>query len=141
MDRTVKNTECGDWTMSDDDFLTTFTLPRRTPDQLARRHPFPREDRLFFDAASHKYFLDGRQIPISVTGLLHKYSSGFNPTAALAAMRGGFDWASKEAELQARGLGTTDEDFLARWQSNGQVASARGTLMRREIKGRQGSGS
>ena len=118
--------------MSDDDFLTTFTLPRRTPDQLARRHPFPREDRLFFDAASHKYFLDGRQTPISVTGLLHKYSSGFNPTAALAAMRGGFDWASKEAELQARGLGTTDEDFLARWQSNGQVASARGTLMRRE---------
>ena len=119
MDAIVKNGECGDWRNSDEEFLDSFALPQRVCLKLARLHPFPREDRLRFDAPSHKYFLDGRQIPISVTGLLHKFSSGFNPTAALAAMRGGFDWASKEAELQARGLGTTDEQFLARWQTNG----------------------
>ena len=129
MDEIVRNGECGDWRQSDADFLKSFTLPRRTPSKLASLHPFPREERLHFDAASHKYFIDGRQVPISVTGLLHKYSSGFNPKAALAAMKGGFQWAEKEAELTAKGLGTRDEDFLNRWQTNGQVQSARGTLM------------
>ena len=89
MDETVCNGECGDWRCSDEDFLQSFALPARAPSKLATLHPFPREERLRFDAASHTYFLDGRQVPISVTGLLHKYSCGFSPKAALAAMRSG----------------------------------------------------
>ena len=129
MDEIVRNGECGDWRLSDEDFIKSYALPERTPTKLANLHPFPREERLHFDAASHKYCMDGRQVPISVTGLLHKYSSGFNPKAALAAMRSGFAWAEKEAELTSKGLETTDEAFLSRWQKNGEVQSARGTLM------------
>ncbi len=129
MDDIVRNGECGDWRSSDEDFLKSFSLPERNLSKLAHLHPFPREERLHFDAASHKYFLDGRQIPISVTGFLHKYSSGFDPRAALVAMRNGFAWAEKEQDLIAQGLETTDEAFLNRWQANGNVQSARGTLM------------
>ena len=129
MDEIVRNGECGDWRCSDEDFIKSYSLPERAPSKLANLHPFPNEDRLRFDAATHKYFLDGRQIPISVTGLLHKYSSGFNPKAALAAMRSGFAWAEKEQEYKSKGLETTDEAFLSRWQTNGEVQSARGSLM------------
>jgi hypothetical protein len=73
------------------------------------------EDRLRFDASIHKYFLDGRQIPISVTGLLHKYD--------------GARWAEKEADLLAQGLGHEDQDFLDRLGEEWPAASARGTLM------------
>ena len=129
MDVVVRNGECGDWRLADAEFLKSFTLPERTPDKLARLHPLPEEDRLRFDASIHKYFLDGRQIPISVTGLLHKYATSFNAAAALISMKNGARWAEKEADLIAQGLGTDDQDFLVRWERNGQAASARGTLM------------
>jgi len=129
MDVVVRNGECGDWRLADAEFLKSFTLPERTPDKLARLHPLPEEDRLRFDASIHKYFLDGRQIPISVTGLLHKYATSFNAAAALISMKNGARWPEKEADLIAQGLGTDDQDFLVRWERNGQAASARGTLM------------
>lgn len=124
--------EVGDHRLSDSDFLTSFHLPssiKRGAGKLAALHPFYREDRIHFDEESHTYTFDGELVPRSVTGLLHQYASDFNPQAAVAAMKASHKWESQREELEAQGLGVSDDEFIQRWSHSGRVASARGTLL------------
>ena len=116
------------WQLPDDEFLAVWQpLPRVI--QLQDQHPFPREDRIAFREHDHKYFVDRALVPRSATGLLHEFSSPFNPARALASMKRGRDWETKRQEMEEQGLGISDDDILARWRRNGAVASRRGQLL------------
>lgn len=126
----VRFDEVADWRLDDASFVAAFRLPPKDDDgALASKHPFPRTHRIVFDADSHTYTIDGHVAPRSVTGLLHAYCNDFDPERALAAMRASGRWEERCAELEARGLGTTDTDFVERWRFSGQVARDRGTLL------------
>ena len=115
------------WQLEDEEFVRQFTeLPRVV--QLKERHPFPREDRVVFYEHDHSYFVDGVRVPRSVTSLLHEYATPFDPTRALACMKRR-DWDVKREAMEQQGLGTSDEDIMARWRRNGEVQSKRGTLL------------
>ena len=118
-----------DWRLPDDKFLALFRLPSARPRKLASLHTLPGEDRIEFDEAAHIYRFDGCIVPRSVTGLLHEFTSEFDPYAALAMMRSSPEWEENRKSLDAAGLGTADEDFIRRWRDNGQAQRARGTLM------------
>ena len=92
-------------------------------------HPFPREDRITFNEEKHEYIIDGKKAPRSVTGLLHEYSSDFDPNRALIAMKAGRDWETKKMEMESQNLSTNDDDIIQRWEFNGEIARARGTLL------------
>ena len=118
-----------DWRLSDADFLkkieSSGTAEKFT--ELRRRHPLPREQRIVFHEGPHKYEVDGITVPRSATSLIHSYCPApFDPATALASMK-----AAKRAQFinDADGRQITDEEVLASWTTNGQVASARGTLL------------
>ena len=125
----VPITAIADWRLPDAEFLRSFCLPQKGAGALALRFPLPRESRITFDEASHKYTIDGLQAPRSVTGLLHEFSPEFSPERALHAMKTGREWGQKKAALQEQNLGTEDDDILQRWQQNGEIARARGHLL------------
>ena len=108
--------EVGDWRLSDDQFLVSLTLPLARPRKLASLHTFPGDDRLEFNEATHIYRFDGCIVPRSVTSLLHQFASAFDPYSALAMMRSSPEWEGKRVTLEAAGHGTTDEDFVQRWE-------------------------
>ena len=115
------------WQLDDDELVRRFPeLPRVV--QLKERHPFPREDRVEFFEADHSYFVDGVRVPRSVTSLLHAYATPFDPQRALACMKRR-DWDAKQEAMEQQGLGTSDQEIMARWRRNGEVQSKRGTLL------------
>jgi len=117
------------WQLSDDELLATWKpLPRVI--ELQDQHPFPRESRILFREHDHKYCVDGGTlVPRSVTGLLHGYSSPFDPVRSLAAMKRGRHWKAKRSEMDEQGHGTSDAEILERWSKNGNVQSRRGQLL------------
>ena len=126
----IRNGECGDWRLPDDEFIRTFRLPAERPGTLARRNPLPREDRVVFAPAEHAYCVGGIRVPISVTGFLHRLSSEFVPNAAAQAMMEGPGWPERQHNfMNADGTVMTADDIVAAWARNGEVQRARGTLL------------
>ena len=118
-----------DWRLSDDDFVQQFRLPKKGLGTLACENPFPREDRVQFDEEAHTYTIDGAVAPRSITGLLKLYGNQFDPERALCAMQNSHSWESICEDLEMRGLGVTDKDFLDRWAKAGEVGRTRGHLL------------
>ena len=58
--------------------------------RLVNAHPL--DQHLSFEALSHTYFWHGCRVNISATGLIHRFSHGFDPAQALALMRNGNQW-------------------------------------------------
>jgi len=114
-----------DWRLPDAEFLKAFRLPQKGAGRLKSQFPFPREDRITFDEATHKYTIDGEIAPRSVTKLLHEYASEFDPNRALSAMKTGKDWEMKKLEFED----ASDDAILKRWELKGQIARSRGTLL------------
>ena len=56
-----------------------------------------REDRIVFDESTHTYFVDGAKVPLSVTGVIHRYAREFDAHEALRRM------ALEKRRLQRRG--------------------------------------
>ena len=81
-----------------------------------------REDRIVFDESTHTYFVDGAKVPLSVTGVIHRYAREFDAHEALRRMA-----------PEKKG-GSSDEDILQMWKRNGEVARARGQLMHAQIE-------
>ena len=85
----VRNGLVADWRLSDGDFVRDFRLPTAEDknEALRRRSPIAREDRICFDEITHTYTVDGVRVPISVTGLIHQFCEGFDPSSAIEQMK------------------------------------------------------
>ena len=131
----VSNGVCGDWRLSDGEFLAAWKLPgpNEKPLWLKRENPMPREARIEFEESNHAYTIDGgKKAPRSVTGLVHSYKAkGFDPKEVVVAMKGGKRWSEKRVDyMKASGEESMSEDEITnKWKSNGAIASARGTLL------------
>ena len=126
----IKNGLVGDWRLSDDEFATSFHVPRThdKTEALKSLHPFPSDDQIQFDEESHTYTVDGIPVPLSVTALIHRYTRAFVPLIAIQNMR-----AETRQRYSAQGL-VTEEDILHAWEQNGKVQRNRGTLMHFHIE-------
>ena len=126
----IKNGIVGDWRLSDEEFNTSFHLPRARDktDALRSMQPFPSDEQISFDEESHTYTVDGVLIPYSVTGLIHQYARAFEPSIAVQNMR-----AETQQSYSNKGL-ETEGDILHAWKQNGRVQRNRGTLMHFHIE-------
>lgn len=88
---------------------------------LARRNPFPEDARIDFVESTHKYYVDGREAPISVTGFVHAPFPAFDTQERIAAM------SLKTRETNYKGL--TDKQIARQWADNAAQASQLGTCM------------
>lgn len=134
----VPNGLVGDWRLSDDDFCAAFRLPgaEEKVGLLDNLNPLPRDSRIVFEEESHVYHIDGRiRAPRSVTQLVHQFAQEFDSPKAVAAMRGGRNWAKRRVEfLHPDGTEMSDAEIIAKWSRNGQIQSSRGTLMHFQIE-------
>ena len=126
----IKNGLVGDWRLSDGEFTASFYLPRASDrvETLKKANPFPSDEQIHFDEESHTYRVNGVVVPLSVTGLIHRYVRVFDPSAAIQNMR-----AETRQTYSDRGL-VTEEDIIRTWNENGKVQRSRGTLMHFHIE-------
>ena len=126
----IKNGLVGDWRLSDGEFTASFHLPCASDrvETLKKANPFPSDEQIHFDEESHTYSVNGVVVPLSVTGLIHRYVRVFNPSAAIQNMR-----AETRQTYSDRGL-VTEEDIIRTWNENGKVQRSRGTLMHFHIE-------
>ena len=127
----IKNGLVGDWRISDGEFTASFHLPRASDrvEALKTANPFASDEEIHFDEESHTYTINsGVVVPLSVTGMIHRYARTFDPLAAIQNMRAGTRQGYTD-----RGL-VTEEDILRTWDENGKVQRNRGTLMHFHIE-------
>ena len=126
----IKNGIVGDWRLRDEEFTTSFHLPRARDktEALKSLHPFPSDEQISFDEDSHAYTVDGVLIPYSVTGLIHQYTRAFEPSIAVQNM-----CAETRQSYSSKGL-ETERDILRAWERNGRIQRDRGTLMHFHIE-------
>jgi hypothetical protein len=103
---------------------------------LARIHAHPRDARVRFDEAAHKYYIDGARYPSSVSGLMHEYFPQFDAAATVEkyfqswARNRSSKYASLIGFLRAR-LELPDElakrEIVRHWSASGARASGDGT--------------
>ena len=121
----IKNGVVGDWRLGDEAFTASFHLPRVCDrvETLKKAHPFPSDEQIHFDEESHTYRVNGVVVPLSVTGVIHRYARVFDPSAAIQNMR-----AETRQSYSDRGL-VTEEDIIRTWDKNGRVQRNRGSLL------------
>lgn len=109
---------------------------------LARAFAHPRDKRIRFVESSHKYYLDGKALPISVTGFYGRYFDHFDANAVVRQNINRWRTNTKDKRytfLQAMTrLGASTEAIedaikLA-WILNGEQQSSLGTALHRAIE-------
>lgn len=90
-------------------------------DVLARRNPFPQDAHIQFVESTHKYYIDDREAPISVTSFVHAPFPAFDTRAVIAHM------SAKTRDAKYKGL--TDKQIARAWADNAAEASMLGTCM------------
>ena len=93
---------------------------------LALAHPHPRDATIEFDEGPHIYYVDGKPLPISGTGVVHALFDAQPSSAFIAGMR--------PETRAAKYPGMSDDDILRAWQSAGAQASLDGTRMHAAIE-------
>ena len=85
----IKNGLVGDWRLSDGEFTASFYLPRASDrvETLKKANPFASDEEIHFDEESHTYTVNGVVVPLSVTGLVHRFVHTFDALAAIQNMR------------------------------------------------------
>lgn len=134
---TLPNGVVGDWRLPDETFLDSFVLPgpEHKVDVLAEQNPIGRDKRIQFFEEEHYYLIDGQhRAPRSVTSLVHSLCQDFNPKKAIASMKRSPKWPERQKEFIVNGKLMTDEEIAAKWQLNGKIQSARGTLLHFQIE-------
>ena len=130
----LENADVGDWRKSDSDFACSADRAMSAT-TLEKRHPMPHDGRLVFEETEHKYTLDGRTVPRSVTAVVGKYHEAFDADVAVRMMRTGSNWSEKrELYLREDGRVKTDEEIKLQWSRNGEVQCGRGSLMHFQIE-------
>ena len=126
----IRNGVVGDWRLSDEEFTASFHLPCACDrvETLRKANPFPSDEQIHFAEESHTYTVNGVVVPLSVTGLIHRYAKTFDPSAAIQNMR-----VETRQGYTNKGL-LSEEDILHTWDKNGKVQRNRGTLMHFHIE-------
>ena len=110
-------------------------LPHEKLETLKRANTFPKEDQITFDEATHTYTVNGIILPLSVTGLVHQFSSGFDARAVIAQMQARDSWEQRQHEfLRGDGALMSSQEIAERWEANGLVQRSRGTLLHYHIE-------
>lgn len=92
-------------------------------DALANRNPFPQDARIRFVESTHKYYIDGKVAPTSVTSVAHAPFPHFDTRARAEGCVG----ADKYRGLTAR-------QIARQWAESGRRASALGTTMHAAVE-------
>lgn len=125
-----------DWRLPDDAFADDerfhWADKAGYQDHLALAHPTPRDARCVFVEATHKYYVDGQEVPWSGTAFSHYCERGFEAVAFLASAPPG--WARRKGYLTATGEEMSGEEIQRLWARNGAVQSRRGTLLHWHIE-------
>jgi hypothetical protein len=130
----LENADVGDWRKRDSDFACSADRAMSAT-TLEKIHLMPHDGRLVFEETEHKYTLDGRTVPRSVTAVVGKYHEAFDADVAVGMMRNGSKWSEKrELYLHEDGREMMDEEIKLQWSRNGQVQSGRGSLMHFQIE-------
>lgn len=134
----IANGTVGNWTLGDAEFLTSFALPTSADkyDRLAVANPFPRDERIVFHEDTHIYMVDGgTKAPWSVTAFSHQCEHPFEQRSVIDSMITGRNWQTKLRDfVHPDGTPFTVEEICRKWDLNGKVQSARGTLMHYHIE-------
>ncbi len=70
----------------------------------ARKNPHPRDKLIAFHEATHKYYLKGKQLSLSVTGLIHSQFADFVEQEAITMLLNGKQFPNKEEHARYRNL-------------------------------------
>lgn len=110
---------------------------------LALANPHPPDERIVFEDEGHVYKLDGKKVPLSVSGLWGQYFTHFDPQGAVEKYFAGWktDPNSKYHQLiKCLSLVLKMDDAEAKqaivklWAAGGEDASGAGTEMHAEIE-------
>ena len=109
---------------------------------LERAFKHPRDEHIRFHEESHSYFLDGRRLPLSVTGLYTRYFEHFDSAAVLEANTARWrrtpsnKYNAVLVTMDAMGIPRTRQAQLIQeaWAANGDCQSALGTALHRAIE-------
>jgi ATP-dependent exoDNAse (exonuclease V) beta subunit len=99
-------------------------------DVLALKNPFPQDQRIRFVESTHKYYIDGKLAPISVTSFVHAPFDEFD------AMEQAFKQVEKarSGNPRAKYPNMTAREIARAWLDNGAQQSSLGTTMHAAIE-------
>jgi len=98
---------------------------------VVNRHP--RDERITFDEATHKYTIDGSRYDISCTGFVHSFFGHFDPDDVIKKMMRSPNWKPGGASYE-KYKGLTPQGIKDLWSSSGAEASEAGTRMHLDIE-------
>ena len=106
--------------------------------KLAVENAHPMDSRVEFVEDGHTYYVDGKAMPISVTGLIESVSSDhFDPDEIIAKMKAGPNWPNRSyADMAPDGTLHPWSDGVIKnlWASSGVRAAALGTDLHSKIE-------
>ena len=113
-----------------------FQVPDVQCETLARVHAHPRDRDISFLQPSHTYFVNGKPVPVSVTGLVHQFSQEFNPDIVVSKMMRSGRWPRPEYARVVDGtlVPLSSEEIKEKWLANSRDASSRGTWMHLQLE-------
>lgn len=91
------------------------------------------DSRVFFDSINHEYFVDGKKINYSVTGLIESFFPEFDSDY----------WSNKKAierikieggKLSDENISKVQKDILMEWEENRKDAADKGTILHEKIE-------
>jgi hypothetical protein len=97
--------------------------------RLAVVNKHPRDDRIQFEEACHRYTVDGVTSGwTSCTGFLHEFFGHFDADAVIAKMQSSSKWP------ESKYFGMTAEQIKKQWADKGKASSEAGTRMHLDIE-------
>jgi len=101
--------------------------------RLAVVNKHPRDTRITFDEASHKYTIDGSRYDISCTGFVHSFFGHFDADEIIKKMMSSRNWKPGGASYEKYKDMTPDE-IKQLWADSGAEASGAGTRMHLDVE-------
>ena len=115
-----------------DDLVLQCRLPNVQCELLVRRYGHSRDARITFTEATHSYHVDGCRMPISVTGLVHRFAQDFDADNAISKMMASSRWLRPEYARKVAEDGLlhplSPEEIKQLWRRNAREAATRGHL-------------
>ena len=112
------------------------TFPAVKCHLLEQIHAHPRDQHIEFIQSTHTYLVNGKALPLSVTGLVHRFAQEFDADLAIEKMRGSVRWPRPEYSRVIDGslVPLSNEEIKEKWATNSQDASSRGTWMHLQLE-------